>query len=77
MAREVDGEVLILDTESDLIHQLNATASFIWNGCDGATSEAQIAAALAKAFDIGHDTALKDVLDTVSALRALKLIGEA
>ena len=77
MVREIEGEVLVLDTEADKIHQLNVTASYIWNMCDGATPANEIAAALAMEFDIGQDKAIKDVLDTVAALRERNLIEEA
>jgi hypothetical protein len=52
MAREVDDGVLLLDTESDRIHQLNQTASFIWSRCDEVASAEEIAVLLAKEFGI-------------------------
>ena len=76
MVREIEGEVLVLDTEADKIHQLNITASYIWNRCDGSTPINEIAEALAKDFDIGHDEATKDVIDTVAALKKQNLIVE-
>lgn len=72
--REVNGEVLVLDTESDKIHQLNRTASFIWHKCGEVESEADIAALLASEFDVEEHIALKDVAETLIRLRALKLI---
>lgn len=77
MIREVDGEVLVLDTESDKIHKLNTTASFIWHRCDGSVAVEEISEELAEAFGIGQDIARKDVLDAVKALEALNLIEEA
>jgi len=52
MVREVDGELLLLDTSSNRIHQLNRTASFIWQRCDDVGSEAELAAELAVEFDV-------------------------
>lgn len=75
MVREVDGEVLLLDTESDQIHQLNRTASFIWRSLDDAGSVEEIASGLAKEFDVEEDTALKDVAKTLDRLRALRLVS--
>ena len=77
MVREVEGEVLILDTESDQVHQLNSTASYIWNRCDGATSAEEIAKGLANEFEAGDDKHLQDVLDTVETLKGRKLLEEA
>ena len=40
VVREVEGEILLLDTGANLIHQLNETASFVWRRCDAAASPA-------------------------------------
>ena len=55
MEREVDGEVLLLDTESNLIHQLNRTASFIWRKCQEGVSAGEIARLVAENFDVEED----------------------
>ena len=77
MVREVDNEVLLLDTESDRIHQLNGIASFIWRWCDEARSPEEIAALVASEFDVDKDVALRDVIETLARLRALNLLTEA
>ncbi len=61
MEREVDGEIFLLDTESNLIHQLNRTASFIWRKCQERASVGEIAEVLAKEFDVEEDETLEDV----------------
>jgi PqqD family protein of HPr-rel-A system len=76
MVREVDDEVLVLDTVSDRIHRLNRTAGVIWQSCDQAASAADIAAALARAFEVEEHVALRDVLTTLEQLRALDLITD-
>jgi hypothetical protein len=77
MAREVDDGVLLLDTESDQIHQLNHTASFIWSRCDEVASAEEIAALLAREFGVDVDVATRDVLEMLSRLQALNLVVEA
>ena len=77
LIREVDPEILILDTEADLIHQLNQTAAFIWHQCERATSANEIAALLATEFQIDQDVALKDVVETLERLRELNLVVDA
>jgi hypothetical protein len=77
MTREVDDGVLLLDTESQQIHQLNQTASFIWSRCDEAASAEEIAALVAKEFSIDEAAARIDVLAILSQLRALNLVVEA
>ena len=77
MVRDIDREVLLLDTESNQIHQLNLTASFIWRKCDEARSTEEMAKLLVQEFDVEEDIALRDVIETVARLRALNLVVEA
>ena len=61
IVREVDREVLILDTMSNHIHQLNHTASIVWRMRREGSAEQAIAAALAQDFAIDEARALADV----------------
>jgi hypothetical protein len=76
MVREVDGELLLLDTNSNRIHQLNRTASFIWQRCDEVASVAELAAELALEFDVERGQALNDVTKTLNTLRSLELVSQ-
>jgi hypothetical protein len=76
MIRQVVGDILLLDTESGQIHQLNETAGFIWRRCEDAPSVEGIAELLAMEFEVRQDIALKDVAETLSKLRALNLVVE-
>lgn len=75
MVREIDGEILMLDTLSNQVHQLNRTASFIWRMCDAGTMPETIASALASKFAVDEETALNDVVETLSKLRLLNLLA--
>jgi hypothetical protein len=75
--RVVDGEVVILDRQAELIHQLNHTASYIWDRCDGHSTAAEIATQLVTAFDVDASTAIHDVATTVSQLYRLGLLKPA
>jgi hypothetical protein len=75
IARELEDEVVVLDPASDLIHRLNPTASIIWRNCESASPE-EIAATLAKAFEVEEDEALRDVRETLDRFRALGLLTE-
>lgn len=77
VARKVDLDLLLLDTEAENIHQLNETASFIWNHCDGGKSAHQIAELLASEFAVEPELALKDVVETLGKLRVLNLVVDA
>ncbi len=74
MVREVDSEVLLLDTEFNLIHKLNQTASFIWQALDRARSTAEIARLLAMEYEVEEHIAVRDVVETLAKLRELKLV---
>ncbi|MCA9266537.1 MAG: PqqD family protein, partial [Planctomycetales bacterium] len=60
-ARDVAGETLLLDNVGELVHQLNATASFIWSCLDGRTSGHQIVQRLTEHYDVDPEIAARDV----------------
>ena len=74
LVREVEGEVLVLDTEADLIHQLNASASIIWRLHAEGMAANEIAIALVSEFGIDEDTANRDVDVALARFRELQLI---
>src|SRR5713101_10114468 len=59
--RRVQQELLLLDTEFKKIHQLNETASFIWDKWEQVPNMVEIAKLLAQKFDVEEDVALNDV----------------
>lgn len=76
VVRDVADGVLLLDMESARIHQLNATAGFIWRHCDGAASPADIAALVAREYDVEEAAAANDVEAALSELRTLNLVAD-
>ena len=58
-ARVIGGEVVVLDRDGGKVHQLNATASYVWGRCDGRLTEAEIADDLAE--DVRSGTGAGDV----------------
>jgi hypothetical protein len=74
VVREVSDGILLLDMEAGKIHQLNATAGFIWWQCDGVASAADIAASVARAYAVEEQAAVRDVEKVLSELRALNLV---
>jgi len=72
--RVVEGEMVVMDKESEQIHQLNQTASFIWQLCDGDHDRQQIAEKLAAAFEVDVETAAQDVTDTLIKLEEIGLL---
>jgi hypothetical protein len=76
IARELDDGILLLDMDAAKIHQLNASAGFIWRHCDGVASVADIAALVAREYQVDEGPAAKDVEMALSELRALNLVVE-
>jgi len=76
VVREVSDGILLLDMEAARIHQLNTTAGFIWRHCDGVASAADIAASVAREYEVEEGAAARDVETALSELRALNLVVE-
>jgi hypothetical protein len=74
IVREVAGEMLLLDTETQHIHRLNSTAHFIWSHCESARTASALAAMLMASYEVSQATALRDVEETVKKLHALQLL---
>lgn len=74
MVREVDGELVVLDVATNQVHQLNATASFIWRQCVEGAGADEVATRLSDAFDIDAETARRDTLTLFADLRRLRLL---
>jgi len=72
--RVVDGETVILDRQGGLIHQLNHTASIIWQQCNGTSTITDIVHQLSQEFDIDSEAARQDVLTILGQLRQLSLL---
>ena len=74
ISREVNGEMLVLDSRAELIHQLNPTASFIWQQAQSGSPAEAIAAGLAEEYDVDPETAQRDVAATLARLKELNLV---
>lgn len=74
ISREVDGETLVLDTRTDLIHQLNATASYIWQRLQEGAAADEVAAELARRYEVEPEAAAVDVAETLAKFKALHMI---
>jgi methyltransferase-like protein len=70
----VGDELLVLDVQSDTLHQLNPSASYIFEQCDGHTSTQAIVEGLAHCYGMEPKKIEADVEQTLEQLRALRLI---
>jgi hypothetical protein len=72
--RRINGETLILNREEKRLHQLNPTASFIWDCCDGNAHVTAIIDRLTLAYEVDAGTARKDVETVLLKLRTSNLL---
>jgi len=72
--RLVDGELVILDRDAQKIHQLNSTASFVWNRLAEESDLVDVARELSTEFEVEESAALEDVRRIVEKLRELQLL---
>jgi Coenzyme PQQ synthesis protein D (PqqD) len=72
--RVVEGETVVFDRQGGVIHQLNHTASWIWERCDGTSTVDAIIDQLAQVFDVDHDTATEDVVTIIGQFQQLHLL---
>ncbi|MFO1311044.1 MAG: PqqD family protein [Burkholderiales bacterium] len=75
--QSVGQELLILDQEAGLIHQLNETAALIWRKCEAGHSPREVAQHLVESYEIGEEVASREVVETLEKLRALNLVCNA
>jgi len=73
-SRVVEEETVVLDRQHDFIHQLNRTATYIWERCNGEASLEDIATQLAETFAVEYETALDDVVRVIRDLQHLQLL---
>lgn len=74
VARELDGEAVVLDRVAGKVHQLNVTAAYVWQRCNGASSIQEMAAALAEDFGIDAGMAAQDVASIIETFGNLGLL---
>jgi len=75
--REVEGEVVIISPEDSVLHELNATASFIWKQATGELRTEEISVRMAGEFEVSEETALADTREMVQHLTDKKLLVPA
>lgn len=76
LAREVDREHLLLDTDNNHVHQLNETASFVWRQVEEVGAVEEISALLAETYSADPVVVADDVTKIISRFVELGLIAE-
>lgn len=70
----VDQETVIVELSSDEVHQLNITASYIWEQFDGTDTLDQVRELVVRNFEIDIKQASADVNAVVEQLTSLSLL---
>ena len=73
-ARSINLEIVVLDRQNGFIHQLNQTASFVWELCDGESSLEEIATRMTEAFEVDFSNAMSDVRKVIQQLHDIGLL---
>jgi len=71
--REIDGETVILDRNTEEIHTLNKSASYVWSRLNERSSRDAIVDGFLELYEIDKKTAETDVDAILSHFQALKL----
>jgi hypothetical protein len=74
-AVELDGEAVLLDSDSGAVHTLNPTATLVWLCCDGTARLGEIIDDLSEVFaDAGRQVIAADVLELARTIGRLGLL---
>lgn len=73
LVRVIDGEVVILDRANEKIHQLNLTASTVWNKLCRLKDPVRVAEELSREADISLERATEDVTALIEQLESAGL----
>ncbi len=66
--RVLSDEAIVVNFQNSFYYNLNAVGTFIWERCDGRHSVAEIAAALAAAFEVTPEQAARDCREFIDSL---------
>jgi hypothetical protein len=72
--RKMADEAIVVNFHSSFFYDFNPVAADIWERCDGEHSIAQIAAELAKEYDVTLEEATRDCQEFVEGLVAEGLL---
>jgi hypothetical protein len=73
--RLIEGEAVVLDRDGGLVHQLNQTATFIWNHCHGQMTLEDIVEELTRVYDVDAQRATRDTIEAIRKFEELDLLA--
>jgi PqqD family protein of HPr-rel-A system len=72
--RELNGELIVLDSPEGFVHHLNPSGALIWSLLDGCASIQEIAACLAEEFELDAKDIDQDVKRFIDDLERMGLL---
>lgn len=76
-AADLDGEVIVFDTDSGELHRLDPIGSVVWRCIDGESTVDDLVADLAAAFSVDPVTVRVDVISLTESLLEAGLLSRA
>jgi hypothetical protein len=73
-ARVIGGEAVVVTPGDSQVHELNGTATWLFEACDGRRSGWQLAEALCAAFEVERTEAAEDVAALLERFRDRGLV---
>ena len=73
--REIDGDLLLHNTETGSVHHLNSVASLIWTLCDGSRDAGTITAEVADRYRKTSSDIAADVAEVLQELSRMGLVS--
>ena len=70
----IDNQALVLTPQQSMAHELNETATWIWQQIDSEVTVSAIIEKMCQTFDIDHATAEKDIFQFVNEMTAQGMI---
>jgi hypothetical protein len=74
---ELDGEAVLYDPTTQVLHRLNRGAAAVWAACDGTSSADEITRAIDDAYSGPRGAIARDVPAVISRFRGLGLLQAA
>lgn len=73
-ARVIEGEAVVVTPADGSVHELDAVATFVWEGCDGRNSGRALARRVTEAYEVETEVAERDVAGLLQELQAKGLV---
>lgn len=72
--RVIDGEIVVLLTDGDVLHALKGCGSRVWELIEGETTISEIVQSICAQYEVEPQIAEKDITEFVRKLASMKLL---